>query len=86
MLSTLKRLKEVLRGGASGFNDFEKKLLASIEAALAEEVRDGFRARVETVNLVQRPARTEVNCYVMRSGKSRWMKRTGLRAATMPCA
>jgi hypothetical protein len=70
MISILKKLKEVLRGGASDFNDFEKKLLASIEAALPEEVRHGFRARVEAVNLVQRPAGTEVNCYVMRSGKS----------------
>jgi hypothetical protein len=72
-------LRAVFRGGTTGFNALEKKILNTVMSQLDAGSAEKLRRRIDQVNLVQRhDGGREVNCYQMMNGKPAFDQSTRL--------
>lgn len=70
MLKILRSLAAFARGGTTGFLPLEADILRAIEHALDEVMATKLRARIQSINLVQRlDGGRQVNAYAMAGGR-----------------
>lgn len=81
-MKILNTLRAALRGGTTGFNSMEQKILHALMAQIDAGAAEKLRRRIDQIDLVQRhDGGREVNCYKMVNGKAVFDESTRLANA-----